>query len=142
WALHGLWRALEVFRARIRRGSQPSAHRDHFSEDRGVVPRNRFVRLVLRDQPDMAVLALERFHRGLTVDHRCHDVAVFSGGLLPDHHPVAVGDSGIDHRIARDAEEEYIAFTDDVLGQRIDVFDRFLCQYGFTCGDTADQGYE
>ena len=77
----------------------------------------------MRQQPDVAVLALERLDGGLAVDHRGDDVAVLGGRLLADDDVVAVADRGVDHRVADDLEQEQRALADQLLGQREDVLD-------------------
>ena len=70
----------------------------------------------MRQQPDLAVLALEGLDGGLAVDQRGHDLAVLGGLLLADHDVVAVADRRVDHRVAGDLEQEQGAVADQLLG--------------------------
>jgi hypothetical protein len=86
----------------------------------------------------VAVAALEGLDGGLAVDHGRDDVAVLGVGLLADDHPVAVGDRGVDHRVADDLEHEQRAAADQLAGEREDVLDGLLGQHGAAGGDAPD----
>src|SRR5690606_28853754 len=122
--------------------SDPAQHGDDSSHDRGPLTRDRVVGRILRQQPHLPVPALVGLDRGLTVDQRRHDLTVFSGGLLPYRHPVAVADGRVDHRVALDLEQKQGAFTHQLPGQRIDVLDHLLGQDRTTGGDLAEHRYE
>src|SRR5215212_10395666 len=49
------------------------------AEDAGLVAVDRLVGVVVGQQPDVPVLALQRLHGGLAVDQRRDDLAVVSG---------------------------------------------------------------
>ena len=66
---------------RRRTASDPARTR-HLAEDRGVVAVDGGVGLVVRHQPHVAVLALERLDRRLVVQQRRDDVAVVGRRLL------------------------------------------------------------
>src|SRR5680860_1051915 len=70
--------------------SHPAKDRCHLAEDGGVGAVDGVVLLVVREQPHLAVLALERLDGGLVVEHCGHDLAVLSVGLLSNHDVVAV----------------------------------------------------
>src|SRR5512146_1205643 len=80
--------------------SDTSEDRGHLAEDRRVGAVDRVVRRVVRQQPDLAVLALEGLDGRLAVDQRRHDLAVLGGLLLADHDVVAAADRCVDHRVA------------------------------------------
>src|SRR6476619_616309 len=64
------------------KASDPAQHRGYFTENRGVGAVDGIVGGVVRQQPHISVLALERLDRRLAVDHRGDDLAVLGGGLL------------------------------------------------------------
>src|SRR6478609_3812074 len=123
------------------RGSDPAQDRGDLAEDGRLVAVDRVVGLVVRHQPDVAVLALERLDGGLVVEHGRDDVAVVGGRLLAHDDPVAVADRGVDHRVADDLEQEQLALADDLLGQREDVLDDLLGQDRSAGRDTAHHGH-
>ena len=92
--------------------SYTAQDRHHLAEDGGVVAEDRREGRVVRHQPDVPVALLERLHRGLAVDHGRDDLAVLRALLLPDDHPVAVRDGGVDHRVACHLEHEQGALAD------------------------------
>ncbi len=92
----------------------------------------------MRHQLDVTVPAAEGLDGGLAVDHRRDDVAVLGHRLLPDHHPVAVGDRGVDHRVADHPEQEQGALADQVARERKDVLDGLLGQDRAARRDPAD----
>ena len=96
------------------------------------------VGLVVRHQPHVAVLALERLDRRLVVEHGRDDVAVVGRRLLPHDDPVAVADGRVDHGVTDDLEQEQLALADELPGQREDVLDDLLGQDRATGGDPAD----
>ena len=106
-----------------------------------VVAEDRLVVGVVRHQPDVAVALLEGLDGRLAVEHGRDDVAVLGGRLLPDDHPVAVADRGVDHRVADHLEQEELAVADQLLGQREDVLDGLLGEDRSTGGDPADDGH-
>src|SRR6478752_2799061 len=73
-------------------GSDPPQHRCHLPDDGGVGAVNGIVVGVVRQQPHLSVLALERLDRGLAVDQCCDDLAVLCRLLLADDDVVAVAD--------------------------------------------------
>ena len=91
----------------------------------------------MREQPDLAVLALEGLDRRLVVEHRRDDVAVVGARLLAHDDPVAVADRRVDHRVADDLEQEQRALADDLAGEREDVLDDLLGRDRHTGGDPA-----
>src|SRR4051812_26925606 len=124
------------------RPPQPSyaaQHCHHLAEDGRIVTGDRLVRGVVREEPDVAVLALEALDRGLAFQHGRHDVAVLGDGLAADRDPVAVADRGLDHGVADDLQHEQFAVTDQLAGEREDVLDRLLGEDRATGGDAADQ---
>jgi leucyl-tRNA synthetase len=113
-------------------------YRNHLAQDLGVVAQDRRVGRVVRDQPNVTVAALQRFDRGLALDHGRHDLPVLGGLLLAHDHPVPVRDRGVDHRVAADLEQEQRALADKLAGEREDVLDLLFGEDGATCRDAAD----
>src|SRR5215510_3760577 len=64
---------------------------------------------MLRLEHDGAALDGEALHGGLVVHQSRHDVSRRRGGLLAHEDQIAVGDVGLDHAVAGDAEGEYLA---------------------------------
>src|SRR5690349_11723922 len=110
------------------RASDLPQDRGDDAQDRGVGAVDRVVRRVVRQQPHLTVLALERLDGGLAVDQRGHDVAVLGRLLLADHDVVAVADRRLDHRVAGHLEQEERALAHELLGQREDVLHPLLGQ--------------
>ena len=121
------------------RVSHAAQHGHHLAEDGRVVTGDRLVGGVVREQPHMAVLALEALDRGLAVQHGGHDVAVLGDRLAADRHPVAVADGGLDHRVADDLQDEQLAVADQLAGEREHVLDRLLGEDRATGGDPAHE---
>ena len=115
-------------RGSMRSDSAQTTSRPGRSTCRGLVAVDGGVGGVVRHQPDVPVAALQCLDRGLAVDHRGDDVAVVGGGLLANHYPVAVGDGGVDHRVADHLEQEQRAVADEGLRQREQVLDHLLGQ--------------
>ena len=90
-----------------------------------------------RHQPDVTVAASQRLDGRLVVKHCGNDVAVVGVGLLTDDDPVAVGDRGVDHRLADHLEHEQRSLADERLRQWEDVLDALLGEDRPTGGDTA-----
>src|SRR5579875_454183 len=122
----------------------PPQHGHDLAEDARLVPEDRGVSRVVRDQPHMPVALLERLDRRgalspLALDHCRDDLAVLRVRLLPDDDPVAVGDGGVDHRVTGNLEKEVRSLADELLRQREDVLDLLLGKDRATSGDAADQ---
>ncbi len=62
--------------------------------------------VVVGKQPDVAIASTEGLHCGFAVNQGSHDLPALRRRLFPDHHPVAMADSGVDHGIAVDLEQE------------------------------------
>src|SRR3954452_18371656 len=120
------------------RDLDPAQYRCDLAEYCRVVTVDRLIRVVVRQQPHVPVLALERLDRSLTVEHRRHDLAVLGAGLLTYDHVVAVADRRIDHRVTGDLEQEEGAVADEALRERHDLLDALLGQDRATGGDPAD----
>ncbi|BCJ57789.1 hypothetical protein Jiend_12110 [Micromonospora endophytica] len=118
--------------------SDAAQHGDDPTHDGGVVAGNRIEGRVLRHQPDMAVPPAVGLHGRLAVEHGGDDLAGVRGRLLPDHHPVAVADRRVEHRVALDLEHEDLALADQLPGQRKDVLHRLLGEDRPTGGDPTE----
>src|SRR5215468_443043 len=64
---------------------------------------------MLRLEHDGAPLDGEALHGGLVVHQSRHDVSRHRGSLLTHEDQIAVGDVGLDHAVAGDAESEHLA---------------------------------
>src|SRR5690606_16038523 len=111
-------------------------------EHLGVVPVDGGVGVVGGEQPHVAVLALEGLDRRLVLDERSDDLPVLRHRLAPHDDPVAVADGGVDHRVARDPQEEELAVTDELAGEGEDVLDGLLGEDRPTGRDPPDDGDE
>lgn len=89
----------------------------------------------------MAVLLLEGLDRGLPVNHRRNNLAIFGNRLATHNDPIAVANRGINHRIARYFEHEEIARAGELAGEREDVVNNLLGKNRTTGGDPADGGH-
>lgn len=70
-----------------------------------------------------------------------HDVAVDGVVLTADHHPVAVADRGIDHRVTSDFEHEQFAVANQLPGERDDVLDGLIGEDRAAGRDPSYQGH-
>jgi hypothetical protein len=91
-----------------------------------------------RDEPELAVLAVQVFDRELGVDHRAHDAAVMGLQGPVDHQQVAVIDTSPQHRQAtRTDEEGRLRMPDQERGQVHRLAVEFQRRRGEACFDRA-----
>ncbi len=118
--------------------SDAAQHRDHPAHDGGVVAGDRVEGRILRHQPDVTVTQPVGLHGRLAVEHGGDDLTRIRGRLLPDHHPVAVADRRVEHRVTLDLEHEDLALADQLARQREDVLHRLLGEDRATGGDATE----
>src|SRR5699024_7126540 len=123
-----------------RRGSDRPQHRHDLAEDLGVIAEDRGEGRVVGHEPDVVVALDEGLHRRLAVDHRRDDLALLRRALGAHHHPVAVADGGVDHRVADHLQEEELAVAHEPLGEGEDVLDLLLGGDRHAGGDPPHQG--
>src|ERR1700693_3070913 len=94
---------------------------DHLAENLDMLRVDGLERVVLRLEPDAAVVAEETLDGGLVrrlvfARKRDDDVAVLRILLPADDHDVAVEDACVDHRLALHAKQELLTAAGERLG--------------------------
>ena len=78
----------------------------------------------------MPVYLTENFHGGFFIQQGRHDVPVIGGVLFANHHPIAVTDGGVDHRISFDAQHKELAAANQLFGEGKHILNGLLCRDG------------
>ena len=73
------------------------------------------------------------------LDHGRHDLTVGRVGLGAHHHPVAVADGGLDHRVPVHLQHEELTLAGQTAGQCHDIGDVLLRQDRRSGGDPPHQ---
>ena len=102
----------ESFSTQFFPGSDFPQDRRDFAQNCGVGSVDGRVVVVVRQQPYLAIFALEGLNGCLAIKHGRDDLAIFGDRLLPDYDVVTATDRRIDHRVALHLEQEQRAVAD------------------------------
>ena len=92
-------------------------HGDHLAHDLSMRAIDRGVGGIVRNEPDMAMILAERFHRGFIVEQRRHNISIFRGVLLAYHHKITIADSRVNHGVAMYFKHKQIAGASETFRQ-------------------------
>lgn len=110
------------------------------AENGTLIDNDRFHGIILRLEAEVTVL-LEKGFYCCGVVNECHnDITVSCRIAGIDEDPVAVKDTGVDHRISPYAKNKGLSGRDDLGGNGEVVHDVFLSQDGYSGSDIADLG--